>query len=71
MSTLGQSFNQHFAVALDNTLITVPSIDFKIYPDGVTGGGGAEIAGGFTIRSARTLATLLRYGPLSINLAAR
>jgi SecD/SecF fusion protein len=71
VSTLGQSFNQHFAVALDNKLITVPSIDFKIYPDGVTGGGGAEIAGGFTIRSARTLATLLRYGPLSINLAAR
>jgi hypothetical protein len=45
VSTLGQSFNQHFAVALDNKLITVPSIDFKIYPDGVRGGGGAEIAG--------------------------
>jgi len=62
---------QHFAVALDNQLITVPSIDFKTYPDGITGGGAADITDGFTIRSARTLATLLRYGPLSIGLAAR
>jgi SecD/SecF fusion protein len=71
VSTPGQALNQHFAVALDNRLITVPSIDFKTYPDGITGRGGADITAGFTIRSARTLATLLRYGSLSIGLAAR
>jgi SecD/SecF fusion protein len=71
VSTPGLTLNQHFAVALDNQLITVPSIDFKTYPGGITGGGAADITDGFTIRSARTLATLLRYGPLSIGLAAR
>ena len=48
-------FNQHFAVALDTQLITVPSIDFKTYPDGIQGNNGAEITGGFTIH--------LRPGP--------
>ncbi|MBV9802823.1 MAG: hypothetical protein JO130_06520, partial [Solirubrobacterales bacterium] len=31
VSGLGQSLNQHFAVALDNQLITVPYIDYKQY----------------------------------------
>ena len=48
VSTLGQTYDQHFAVALDNQLVTVPSIDFKTYPDGITGGNGADITGGFT-----------------------
>jgi SecD/SecF fusion protein len=62
------SFNQHFAVALDNQLITVPSIDFHQYPDGITGGQGAQITGGFTIQSAQDLATELRLGALPIKL---
>ncbi|MBV8432488.1 MAG: hypothetical protein JO244_15085, partial [Solirubrobacterales bacterium] len=33
-SGLGQTLNQHLAVALGTQLITVPSIDFKQYPDG-------------------------------------
>jgi SecD/SecF fusion protein len=65
------TLDQHFAVALDQQLITVPIIDFKIYPDGITGGGGADITGGFTIQSARALATLLRYRPLPVNLTTR
>ena len=32
VSGLGNQYNQHFAVALDNQLITVPSIDYKQYP---------------------------------------
>jgi len=68
---LGNLLNQHFAAALDNQLISVPSIDYKTYPDGIPGGQGADLTGGFTIQSARTLATLLRYGPLSVNLVAR
>lgn len=68
VSGLGQSLNQHFAVALDNKLITVPQIDFKQYPDGIQGGGGANITGGFTIQSAQDLATQLRLGALPIGL---
>ena len=68
VSGLGQTLNQHFAVALDTQLITVPSIDFKTYPDGIQGNNGAEITGGFTINSAQDLATQLRLGALPINL---
>jgi SecD/SecF fusion protein len=60
--------NQHFAIALDTGLVSVPSIDFKTYPDGITGGGGADITGGFTSQSASDLANLLRLGALPINL---
>jgi hypothetical protein len=63
----GVSFDQHFAVALDGQLVTVPQISFHQYPDGIIGGGGADITGGFTRQSARDLATELRYGPLPLN----
>ncbi len=64
----GQTLNQHFAVALDNQLVTVPQIDYRQYPDGIVGGGGADITGGFTSQSASDLATQLRLGALPINL---
>jgi SecD/SecF fusion protein len=60
--------DQHFAIALDTQLVSVPAIDFKTYPDGITGGGGADITGGFTTQSATNLANLLRLGALPINL---
>ncbi len=65
--------DQHFAVALgggglNTQLISVPSIDFQTYPDGITGGGGADITGGFTSQTAQDLANLLRLGALPINL---
>ncbi len=60
--------NQHFAVALDNLLITVPSIDYKTYPFGIPASQGADITGGFTVTSAGDLATELRLGALPINL---
>jgi SecD/SecF fusion protein len=63
-----QGFNQHFAVALDQQLITVPSIDFKQYPQGIPGDTGADITGGFTVQSAQDLANQLRLGALPINL---
>jgi SecD/SecF fusion protein len=68
VSGLGQTLNQHFAVALDTQLVTVPSIDFKTYPDGIPGDNGADITGGFTIQTAQDLATQLRLGALPINL---
>lgn len=69
-SSLGAAANenQHFAIALDQQLLSVPSIDFKAYPDGITGGDGADITGGFTRHSARELATVLRTGPLPVDL---
>jgi SecD/SecF fusion protein len=67
VSPLGQTLNQHFAVALDNQLVIVPPIDNKIYPDGVTSGG-AVITGGLTTTSANQLAAQLRLGALPINL---
>ncbi len=63
-----QVLDQHFAVALDTQLITVPSIDYRIYPDGITGGNGAELSGTFTTRTARQTAALLRDGPLGVSL---
>jgi SecD/SecF fusion protein len=65
---LGSTLNQHFAVALDTQLITVPSIDYKTYPDGITGDSAADITAGFTISSARQLATVLRLGALPLQL---
>jgi SecD/SecF fusion protein len=68
VSGLGQTFNQHFAVALDQQLITVPQIDFKLYPQGIPGDTGADITGGFTIGTAQDLANELRLGALPIGL---
>ncbi len=59
---------QHFATALDKQLITVPQIDYTQYPDGITGGQGADITGGFTASSATSLAQELRLGALPIQL---
>jgi hypothetical protein len=70
VSVLVETLNQHFAIALDGQLITVPFIDFKQYPDGINGDRGADIAGNLTSRSARVLAILLRYGPLPADFRA-
>jgi SecD/SecF fusion protein len=61
-------YNQHFAVALDQLLITVPSIDYNQYPQGIAGDTGADITGGFTTTSAGDLANELRLGALPIQL---
>ena len=69
VSGLGESFNQHFAAVLDNRLITVPFVDYKIYPDGISGSQGADISGSFTVQSGKDIAILLRYGPLPVQLS--
>ena len=70
VSGLGQTLNQHFAVAIDNHLITVPYVDYRVYPDGVDATDGLDILGNFTVQSAKDMAALLRYGPLPVNLTA-
>src|SRR3954453_4940343 len=62
-----QSF-QHFAVVLDNKLISVPYIDFQQNPDGIDASNGSQIEGGFTITSAQNLSNLLKTGALPIKL---
>ncbi len=59
---------QHFAVVLDGQLITVPSIDFTKYPEGIDASNGSEISGGFTITSAQNLANELQSGALPVRL---
>jgi hypothetical protein len=70
VSSPGQSLNQHFAIVLDNALISVPFVDYKQFPEGIIGEKGADLSGAFTTQSARTTATLLRYGPLPVTLTA-
>ncbi len=65
-----ESTLQHFAVVLDGQLITVPSIDYTRYPEGIDASNGSEISGGFTITGAQELAEELQSGalPLKLNL---
>jgi SecD/SecF fusion protein len=64
---------QHFAIVLDGQLITVPSIDFEKYPEGIDASSGSEISGGFTLTSAQELADELQSGalPIKLNLISR
>jgi SecD/SecF fusion protein len=59
---------QHFAIRLDQDLISVPYIDYQRNPDGIDASNGSEISGGFTIRSAQRLANLLKTGALPLKL---
>jgi hypothetical protein len=70
VSGRGETLNEHFAIALDTRLISVPSIDFKAYPGGIAGNRGADISGGFTTESAHDLATILDFGPLPATLVS-
>jgi SecD/SecF fusion protein len=59
---------QHFAIVLDNQVITAPSIDFTKYPEGIDASQGSQISGGFTLTSAENLADELQSGALPIKL---
>ncbi len=71
VSTVGQTLDQHVAIALDGRLLTLVSISFQQYPDGVAAGSGAELSGAFTRRTASEIAAILRYGALPVTLVAR
>ncbi|MCW3017179.1 MAG: protein-export rane protein SecD, partial [Solirubrobacterales bacterium] len=59
---------QHFAIVLDNQLVSVPYIDYQQNGDGIDGSNGSEISGSFTIKSAQELANQLKYGALPVKL---
>ena len=60
--------SHHFAIRLDNELISTPYINFRENPDGIDGSQGAQISGGFTLQSAQDLARLLKIGALPLRL---
>ena len=64
---------QHFAIALDNALVSSPYINWRENPDGIDGSNGAQISGSFTIQSAQDLAKILKIGalPLKLSLVSR
>ncbi|MGH2832498.1 MAG: protein translocase subunit SecF, partial [Solirubrobacteraceae bacterium] len=59
---------QHFAVVLDNQIITAPFIDYTQNPEGIDAATGSQISGGFTLTSAQNLAGELQSGALPIRL---
>jgi SecD/SecF fusion protein len=62
------SANQHFAIVLDDEIVSTPFIDFRQNPDGIDGRTGSQISGGFTIKSAQALANVLKTGALPLKL---
>src|SRR5918997_2046222 len=62
------SSSHHFAIALDNELVSIPFINYRENPDGIDGSTGAQISGGFTITSAQDLAKVLKTGALPLRL---
>lgn len=63
-----QGEDQSFSIVLDGELISNPTVDYKQYPDGIDGNGGAQIQGSFTSASAKTLADQLNSGAIPIRL---
>jgi SecD/SecF fusion protein len=60
--------SQHFAIVLDDELVSAPYINFNENPDGIDGSTGAQISGGFTITTAQDLAKILQIGALPVKL---
>jgi SecD/SecF fusion protein len=59
---------QHFAIVLDEQVITAPSINYVEYENGIDASNGSQITGGFTLTSAQNLADELQSGALPIKL---
>ena len=59
---------QHFAIVVDDRIVSVPFIDFRQTPDGLDGPEGMQIQDDLTPATARRLAALLSAGPLAAGL---
>ena len=58
----------HFAVVLDNEIVSRPIINFVDNPSGIDGRTGAQIEGAGTIQESQDLAEFLKIGALPIEL---
>ena len=63
-----EAAQQHFAVVLDNQIITAPFIDYTENPEGIDPTTARRSSGGFTLTSAQNLADELQSGALPIKL---
>jgi SecD/SecF fusion protein len=61
-------YSGHFAIVLDQEVVSRPIINFVENPDGIDGRTGAQISGSFTIQEAQDLATFLQIGALPVKL---
>ncbi|HEX2234080.1 MAG TPA: protein translocase subunit SecD, partial [Thermoleophilaceae bacterium] len=59
---------QRFAITLDDEIVSLATIDFREFPTGLDGRGGASIEGLNSIEEAQDLAESLRIGALPIDL---
>jgi SecD/SecF fusion protein len=59
---------QHFAITLDNKIVSLATIDFQSNPEGIDGRTGAQIEGVGDFNAANDLAEQLRIGALPIEL---
>ncbi|HEY8769818.1 MAG TPA: hypothetical protein VIM03_04700, partial [Thermoleophilaceae bacterium] len=59
---------QRFGITLDNQIVSLATIDFRQYPEGLDGRGGASIEGIGDINQAQDLAQSLRIGALPVQL---
>src|SRR5215208_3821032 len=64
----GDAYSQHFAIILDNEVVSRPIINFCENPEGIDGRNGAQISGSFTLTEAQDLAKFLQIGALPVNL---
>jgi SecD/SecF fusion protein len=60
--------SDHFAVVLDDEVVSRPIINFVENPQGIDGRTGAQIEGSFSIQEAQDLAEFLKIGALPIEL---
>lgn len=69
-SAAAEALSGHFALVFDGEIKTRPIINFRLFPNGIDGQTGAQIAGGFDSRQeAHELAAILNADPLPIELA--
>jgi SecD/SecF fusion protein len=62
-----QHCSQHFAIVLDREVQSIPTIDFRQYPDGILSDNGAQIdLGGGSLGDAKKLALVLQTGALPV-----
>ena len=59
---------QRFGITLDNQIVSLATIDFREFPEGLDGRGGASIEGIGDINQAQDLAQSLRIGALPVQL---
>ena len=63
-----QDASQRFAITLDNQIVSLASVNFREYPEGIEGSNGAQIDGIGNIEETQALADNLRIGALPIEL---